>query len=191
MQNIIQNTIQSSINNITDSLKLIPQLEIAGKILINAINAGNKILICGNGGSAADSQHMAAEIIGRFEVERRALPAIALNTDTSILTAVGNDYGFNDIFSRQVQGLGNSGDVLIGISTSGNSKNVVQAIHSAHTKNMIVIGFCGKNGGQMQELLSQQPHINLCATGANTARIQEVHGIWIHALCELIDKYCK
>ncbi|MFM2345203.1 MAG: phosphoheptose isomerase [Pseudomonadota bacterium] len=191
MQNTIQNTIQNSINNITDSLKLVPQLEIAGKILVNAINNGNKILICGNGGSAADSQHMAAEIIGRFEVERRAFPAIALNTDTSILTAVGNDYGFNDIFSRQVQGLGNAGDVLIGISTSGNSKNVVQAIHVAKQKNMVIIGFCGKNGGQMQELLAEQPHINLCATGANTARIQEVHGIWIHALCELIDIHCK
>jgi D-sedoheptulose 7-phosphate isomerase len=148
MQNTIQNTIQNSINNITDSLKLVPQLEIAGKILVNAINNGNKILICGNGGSAADSQHMAAEIIGRFEVERRAFPAIALNTDTSILTAVGNDYGFNDIFSRQVQGLGNAGDVLIGISTSGNSKNVVQAIHVAKQKNMVIIGFCGKMVGK-------------------------------------------
>ena len=138
MQNTILNTIQNSIDNISASLKLIPQLEIAGKILVNALNRGNKILICGNGGSAADSQHMAAEIIGRFEVERRAFPAIALNTDTSILTAVGNDYGFNDIFSRQVQGLGNAGDVLIGISTSGNSKNVIAAIHAAKQKNILV-----------------------------------------------------
>ncbi len=191
MQSIIQKTIQNSIDNITSSLNLIPQLEIAGQILIHALNAGNKILICGNGGSAADSQHMAAEIIGRFEVERRALPAIALNTDTSILTAVGNDYGFNDIFSRQIQGLGNAGDILIGISTSGNSTNVIEAINMAKKKNMLIIGFCGKNGGKMQDLLNQKPHINLCASGENTARIQEVHGIWIHALCELIDTYCS
>jgi D-sedoheptulose 7-phosphate isomerase len=188
---LLQNTLQASIDNLIASLNLLPQLEIAANILVNTLNQGHKILICGNGGSAADAQHMAAEIIGRFEVERRALPAIALTTDTSVLTAVGNDYFFDCIFSRQVEGLGNAGDTLIAISTSGNSKNILKAIEVANNKNMQIIGFSGKDGGKMQALLqNNSQHINLCATGNGTARIQEVHGVWIHALCQMIDVDC-
>ncbi len=187
---LLQKTLHESIDNLSASLSILPQLDLAAHILVNALNNGHKILICGNGGSAADAQHMAAEIIGRFEVERRSFPAIALSTDTSVLTAVGNDYSFDDIFSRQIEGLGQAQDVLIAISTSGNSKNILKAIHIAQHKNMQVIGFSGKDGGKMNALL-QNPYINLCATGSGTARIQEVHGVWIHALCQMIDVYCS
>jgi len=190
-KNIIHQSIIESINNIQASLGVLDKIEQAAKILVSGLNQKNKILICGNGGSAADAQHMAAEIIGRFEVERKSLPAIALNTDTSILTAVGNDYGFEHIFSRQVQGLGNEKDILIAISTSGNSKNIIKAIEAALQKNMQIIAFTGKNGGKIEEILQNSNHINLIATGSSTARIQEVHGIWIHVLCQIIDKYYK
>jgi D-sedoheptulose 7-phosphate isomerase len=184
----IKASIQQSIENINISLNMLDKLEIAANMLISALKNKKKILICGNGGSAADAQHMVAEIVGRFEVEREALPAIALNTDTSILTAVANDYGYEYIFSRQIEALGHEDDILIAISTSGNSKNVIQAIHVAQQRNMKIIGFCGKAGGEMSNLLNNNDNINLCASGSNTARIQEVHAIWIHVLCEIIDK---
>ena len=147
---------------------------------------GGKILACGNGGSAGDAQHFAAELIGSFEAERQELAAIALTTDSSILTAVGNDYGFNYIFSRQVRGLGHAGDVLLAISTSGNSGNVIEAIKAAHEHDMRVIALTGKGGGLIGEML-QDDDIHLCVPAERTARIQETHLLVIHCLCDGID----
>lgn len=161
-------------------------LQDASALLVVALKNGNKVLACGNGGSAADSQHFAAELVGRFEKERVALPAIALTTDSSILTAVANDYAFEDVFARQVLALGNSGDVLLAISTSGNSKNVLKAIEAAHTKNINVIALTGKNGGKIAEVLTKKD-ILLNVSHSRTARIQEVHLTIIHALCDSVD----
>ncbi|MGB2905422.1 MAG: phosphoheptose isomerase [Candidatus Dechloromonas phosphoritropha] len=147
---------------------------------------GGKILACGNGGSAADAQHFAAELVGRFEVERQELAAIALTTDTSILTAVGNDYSFNQIFARQVRALGHAGDVLLAISTSGNSGNVIEAIRSAHEAAMPVVALTGRGGGQVGEML-RDDDIHLCVPADRTARIQETHLLVIHCLCDGID----
>lgn len=147
---------------------------------------GGKILACGNGGSAADAQHFAAELVGRFEAERQELAAIALSTDSSILTAVGNDYGFAHIFSKQVRALGHAGDVLLAISTSGNSGNVIEAIRAAHEHDMTVIALTGKGGGEIGELL-RDADINLCVPADRTARIQETHLLIIHCLCDGID----
>jgi D-sedoheptulose 7-phosphate isomerase len=147
---------------------------------------GGKILACGNGGSAADAQHFAAELVGRFEAERQELAAISLATDSSILTAVGNDYGFAHIFSRQVRALGHAGDVLLAISTSGNSGNVIEAIRAAHEHDMHVIALTGKGGGEIGELL-RDDDIHLCVPADRTARIQETHLLIIHCLCDGID----
>ena len=144
---------------------------------------GHKILICGNGGSAADAQHIAAEFIGRFHSERRALPAIALSTDTSILTSIANDYNYSQVFSRQVQGLGRAGDVFWGISTSGNSENVNKAIIEAKNKRMITIASTGKTGGEMVDTCD----VALVIPSDSTARIQEMHILCAHIICQLID----
>jgi D-sedoheptulose 7-phosphate isomerase len=154
--------------------------------LFGALANGSKILACGNGGSAADAQHFAAELIGRFERERPGLPAIALTTDSSILTAIGNDYAFEQIFSKQVRALGQAGDVLLAISTSGNSVNVLAAIQEAHEREMIVIALTGKGGGVIAEVLAETD-IHLCVPSERTARIQEVHLLTIHCLCDGID----
>ena len=147
---------------------------------------GGKLLACGNGGSAADSQHFAAELIGRFEAERQELAAIALTTDSSILTSVGNDYSFNQIFARQVRGLGHAGDVLLAISTSGNSGNVIEAIRAAHEADMRIVALTGRGGGQIGEMLGDDD-IHLCVPAERTARIQETHLVAIHCLCDGID----
>ena len=154
--------------------------------LFGALANGNKILVCGNGGSAADAQRFAAQLIGRFERERPGLPAIALTTDTSILTAIGNDYAFEQIFSNQVRALGQAGDVLLAISTSGNSVNVLAAIQEAHEREMIVIALSGKGGGAMSDVLAETD-IHICVSSERTARIQEVHLLTIHCLCDGID----
>ena len=146
---------------------------------------GGKILACGNGGSAGDAQHFSAELIGRFEAERQELAAIALTTDTSIITAVANDYSFSQIFARQVRGLGHAGDVLLAISTSGNSANVIEAIKSAHEHDMHVIALTGKGGGQIGEIL-RDDDIHLCVPADRTARLQETHLRVIHCLCDVI-----
>ena len=146
---------------------------------------GGKILVCGNGGSAADAQHMTGELLGRFLMERRSLPAIALTVDTSTLTAVGNDYGYNEVFARQVSGLGKPGDVLIAISTSGNSQNVLRAIEEARKTGMFIIGFTGKGGGKMANACD----CNLCVPSAKTPLIQEMHEVCMHLSCDLIDYY--
>ena len=158
----------------------------AAELLFNTLANDGKFLICGNGGSAADAQHFAAEMTGRFEQERMELAAIALTTDTSALTAIGNDYGFDHIFSKQVRALGRMGDVLVGISTSGNSKNIIEAIHAAHEREMNVIAFTGREGGQIAGLL-RDGDVLLNVPYPRTARIQEVHLLLIHALCDCID----
>jgi D-sedoheptulose 7-phosphate isomerase len=160
-----------------------PSIEQAGERLASAIGSGQKILICGNGGSAADAQHFAAEIIGRFEQERAAWPAIALTTDSSILTALGNDYGFDDVFARQVQGLGLPGDILIGISTSGNSKNVLQAVAQAKVQGMPAIGLLGNDGGALRS----QVDWPVVISHSTTARVQEAHIFILHFWALLIE----
>ncbi|MDR2625887.1 MAG: phosphoheptose isomerase [Zoogloeaceae bacterium] len=156
-------------------------------VMTRALCSGGRILACGNGGSAADAQHFAAELVGRFETERRELSAIALTTDTSILTAVGNDYGFQHVFSRQLRALGRAGDVLLAISTSGNSGNVIAAIHAAREREMRVIALTGAGGGQIRELL-QAEDILLAVPDKRTARIQETHLLLLHCLCDGIDR---
>jgi D-sedoheptulose 7-phosphate isomerase len=158
----------------------------AVEIMFTALSNGNKILACGNGGSAADCQHFAAELVGRFERERLPLPAMALTTDTSIMTAVGNDYSFSEIYSKQVQAFGQAGDVLLAISTSGNSGNVVQAVEAALEREMRVVALTGKNGGIIATMLSEED-ANICVPHERTARIQEVHLLTIHCICDGID----
>ncbi len=159
------------------------QLIKAATLMADCISSGNKIMLFGNGGSAADAQHIAAEFINRFEIERRPLPAIALTTDTSVITSIGNDYHFDDIFSKQVRALGNKGDVCIGISTSGNSKNVIKAIDISKEAGIHTIGLSGP-GGQLKEIAD----ITLCVDSGNTARIQESHSMAGHILCLLTDR---
>jgi D-sedoheptulose 7-phosphate isomerase len=158
----------------------------AADVMFEALSNGNKILACGNGGSAADCQHFAAELVGRFERERPELPAIALTTDSSILTAVGNDYNFDAIFSKQVRALGQEGDVLLAITTSGNSGNVLAAIEAAHERGMHVIALTGKGGGKINAALGELD-VHICVPADRTARIQEVHLLTIHCLCDLVD----
>lgn len=155
-------------------------------MLFNALVNNCKILACGNGGSAADAQHFIAELVGRFERERLPLAGVALNTDTSIMTAVGNDYGYEHVFERQVQALGQPGDVLVAITTSGNSANVLLAVEAAHEREMRVIALTGKDGGSMPDLLSADD-VHLCVPHDRTMRIQEVHILLLHALCDGID----
>jgi len=161
-------------------------LAVGVDILFSALANNSKILACGNGGSAADAQHFIAELVGRFERERLPLAGVALNTDTSIMTAVGNDYGFEHLFERQVQALGQTGDVLVAISTSGNSANVALSIEAAHERDMRVIALTGRGGGVIGELLTAQD-VHLCVPHDRTMRIQEVHILLLHALCDGID----
>ena len=168
------------------AVALTPRIAAASHLMVNSLKNGGKILACGNGGSAGDSQHFAAELIGRFERERAELAAIALTTDSSILTAVANDYSFDEIFSKQVRGLGRSGDILFAISTSGNSKNVVAAIEAAHLKGMHVVGMTGRNGGKIAGLLNGSD-VLLNVDSQVTTRIQEVHLLTLHCLCDAID----
>lgn len=165
---------------------LSPAIATAAEKIVQSLIADGKILACGNGGSAADAQHFAAEMVGRFERERPGLPAIALTTDTSALTAIANDYDFDLVFSKQVHALGRAGDILVAISTSGNSANVISAIHAAHDRHMTVIAFTGRDGGQIADLLTGDD-VHLCVPHPRTARIQEVHITAIHAMCDAVD----
>ena len=158
-------------------------VEVAAKLCIDCLKNGNKILLFGNGGSAADAQHIAAELIGRYKTERKGLAAIALTTDTSALTAIGNDFGHDHVFERQVEALANSGDVAIGISTGGASANVVSALKLAKDLDCKTIGFSGRGGGEMNELCD----INIVVPAQDTARIQEMHIVIGHTICHLID----
>jgi D-sedoheptulose 7-phosphate isomerase len=183
----VKNNFQESILTTRNCMEdLAPIIAQAAAQMIQALLTDRKILICGNGGSAADAQHFSAELLNRFERERPGLPAISLTTDTSTITAIGNDYHFDDIFSKQVRALGQAGDVLLGISTSGNSRNVIRAIEAAHERGIVCVALNGREGGEIAGLLSGQD-VNICVPGSSTARIQEVHGIVIHCLCDLID----
>src|SRR6185503_4283275 len=158
----------------------------AGEALAGALRSGRKALACGNGGSAADSQHFAAELVGRFERERPGLPAIALTTDTSALTAIANDYDYDRVFSKQVEALGTEGDILLAISTSGNSKNVVEAMKAAQARSIAVIALTGRDGGAMGRMCGPRDfHINVAHQ--RTMRVQEVHLLVVHCLCEVVD----
>lgn len=165
---------------------LAPEIARASSIITAALLADGKILACCNGGSAGDAQHFAAEMVGRFERERPELPALSLATDTSILTAVANDYAFEQVFARQVRALGARGDVLLAISTSGNSSNVIAAIAAAHDREMRVVALTGRGGGRVSGLLTDAD-VHLCVPHDRTARIQEVHLLVIHCLCDAID----
>ncbi|MFA7438183.1 phosphoheptose isomerase [Castellaniella sp.] len=165
---------------------LAPALASGVDLLFSALTSNARILACGNGGSATDAQHFVAELVGRFERERLPLAGLALNTDTAILTAVGNDYGYETVFERQVNALGQPGDVLVAISTSGNSPNVLRAIEAAHDREMSVIALTGKGGGMISGLL-QETDVHLCVAHDRTMRIQEVHIVLLHALCDGID----
>ena len=161
-------------------------LTAAVQALMACVTSGGKVLACGNGGSAADCQHFAAEFVGRFERERPELAAIALSTDSSILTAIANDYHFDQIYAKQVRALGQPGDVLLAISTSGNSANVIAAIEAAHQREMTVVALTGKGGGRMGAML-RETDVHLCVPHDRTARIQEVHLLTIHCLCDGVD----
>ena len=159
----------------------------AVELITTAFSAGNKILSCGNGGSAADAQHFSAELVCRFERERPGLPAVALTTDTSALTAISNDYNYDEVFAKQVNALGQAGDVLLAISTSGNSANVVRAIEAAHAKGLKVVALGGRDGGHIARLL-QNNDVEIRVPSNSTARVQEVHLLTIHCLCHQIDE---
>ncbi len=159
----------------------------SGKLMADSLLDGHKILSCGNGGSACDAQHFAAELLNRFERERPSLPAIALTTDTATLTAIGNDYDFTDIFSKQIQALGQVNDILLAISTSGNSKNVLKAIKAAHSRQMRVIALTGRDGGKISSLLGEQD-IEIRVPANRTIRIQETHLLVVHCLCDIIEQ---
>ena len=158
----------------------------AVQAVLACVTNGGKVLACGNGGSAADAQHFAAELVGRFERERPELGAIALTTDSSILTAIANDYDYAAVFSRQVRALGQSGDVLLAISTSGNSANVLAAIEAAHARDMVVIALTGRGGGKMNQAL-HETDVHICVPHERTARVQEVHILALHCICDAVD----
>ena len=173
-------TKQNAVSQIADAIVA------GGRLMAESLLNDGKILSCGNGGSAADSQHFSSELLNRFEMERPGLPAMALTTDSSTLTSISNDYAYEEIFSKQVRALGRPGDVLLGISTSGNSENVMRAIQAAHERGMHVVALTGRDGGKMAPLFSGED-VEIRVPASRTARIQEVHLLAIHCLCDLID----
>lgn len=188
MSDLIFNHFKESADLIIKSADLLaaPIAE-ASELMIQAIARGNKILVCGNGGSTADAQHFAAELMGRFEKERNPLAAVSLTTDTSLLTAVANDYGYERAFARQVQGLGRSGDILFALSTSGNSTSILLAVEAAKALDMRVIALTGRGGGELSKMMGTAG-CHICIPHDRTARVQEVHGLIIHCLCAAIDQ---
>ena len=185
-QRIQQHFIDSADLKYQAAARLSKPLADAVQAILACVTGGGKVLACGNGGSAADAQHFAAEFVGRYERERPGLASIALTTDSSILTAVGNDYDFNSVFSRQVRALGQPGDVLLAITTSGNSANVLAAISAAHEREMVVIGLSGRGGGKMTAAL-RDTDVHICVPHERTARIQEVHILALHCVCDGVD----
>lgn len=159
----------------------------AGERMVNALQNKRKILTCGNGGSAGDAQHFSSELINRFEKKRPPLAAIALTTDTSTITSIANDYGYRKVFSKQIYAFGQSGDILLAITTSGNSLSILEAVHAAHKKQILVIALTGNNGGKLNSLLNTKD-IFICVPSKKTSRIQETHLLIIHCLCDFIDK---
>ena len=184
----VRNNFHESIKLKTESVELLaPLISGAASLMAASLLQEHKILSCGNGGSAADAQHFSAEMLNRFEMERPGLPAIALTTDTSTLTSIANDYQFADIFSKQIRALGQPGDILLAISTSGSSHNIIHAIDAAHDRSMIIIALTGREGGEVANLMRDHD-IEIRVPGWSTARIQEVHLMIIHSLCDLIDR---
>jgi D-sedoheptulose 7-phosphate isomerase len=187
MQSYIKEQIKKSYETkqkIYDNNELINTIELVVKKCIELYRGSNKTILAGNGGSAADAQHIAAELVGRYGFNRASIPSLALTTDTSNLTAIGNDYGFDKIFSRQLEGMGQAGDLFIGISTSGNSKNIINAFHTAKEKNIITVALTGRDGGEMAKLAD----FALVVPSDDTPRIQESHILIGHILCDLIEK---
>ncbi len=185
MQAMIQRELHAHQETLTHTIETMrPAIEEALTTLISTLQRGNKILLCGNGGSAADAQHIAAELTGRYRIERQALPAIALSTDTSALTAIANDYGYDAVFERQVEALARKGDLLIGISTSGNSTNILRAIHKANAMGCQTLGLSGAKGGEMRSVCD----LNLIIPSDATPRIQEMHIMLGHILCQGVDE---
>ena len=184
MKDIINQEVNEHISVANSLFMQSEEIVNCAKICINSLESGNKILLFGNGGSASDAQHIAAELVGRYKSERNGLPAIALTTDTSIITSIGNDFGYDKIFSRQVEAIANEGDVLIGISTSGQSDNVISALKLAKKINCTSVGMSGRGGGEMNEICD----VNLVVKSEDTARIQEMHILIGHIICNLIDQ---
>lgn len=188
-QERIQALFNQSIQTKIESLALLSQpISEAADLIVNRLLEGNKILSCGNGGSAGDAQHFSSEMINRYERERPGLPAIALTTDSSTLTSIANDYDYSLVFSRQVEALGQPQDLLLAISTSGNSANVNYAVQAAHEREMRVVAMTGRDGGELGKLLSSGD-VELCVPSDVTARIQETHLLVIHCLCDLVDQH--
>ena len=187
MKDIILNEFNEHIKAVNLLHNLTDAVASSAQICIDCLLNGGKILILGNGGSAADAQHIAAELVGRYKVERKGLSAIALTTDTSSLTSIGNDFGYKHLFDRQVEALANKGDVVIGISTSGKSENVISALKLASKLNCSTIGFSGQDSGEMDKICN----VNLAAPSKDTPRIQEIHIIIGHTICHLIDQEFK
>lgn len=176
-----------SIRTKSDAAETLPEIILAAsKLLVNCFMDGHKVLVCGNGGSSADSQHFASEMINRFEIERPSLPAIALTTDTSTITSIANDYSYSEIFAKQIKALGQAGDILLIISTSGNSENILKACEAAQSRDLKIIALTGKEGGALASMLSSTD-IEIRVQSSSTARIQETHLLIIHCLCDLID----
>lgn len=185
-QRIQQHFIDSADLKYQSAQSLSKPIAAAVQAMLACVTSGGKVLACGNGGSAADAQHFAAEFIGRFERERPELGAIALTTDSSILTAIANDYAFDRIFAKQVRGLGQAGDVLLAMSTSGNSANILAAIEAAHEREMTVVALTGRGGGKITNLL-RETDVHVCVPHDRTARIQEVHLLVLHCICDGVD----
>jgi len=183
----VEHNFRESIRTKTDSIPaLAPIIADAANLMADALLAEHKLMSCGNGGSAADAQHFSAEMLNRFEMERPGLPAMALTTDTSTLTSIANDYQYAEVYSKQVRALGQPGDVLMAISTSGNSHNIIHAIDAAHERDIKVIALTGRDGGQIAEIMNKDD-FEIRVPSQSTARIQEVHIVVIHCLCDLID----
>jgi len=183
MKDLIQNEFNEHVETVEQMTSLFDDIAKAANLCIECLETGNKILIFGNGGSAADAQHIAAELVGRFKIERKGLSAIALTTDTSALTSIGNDYGYDYVFSRQVEALANPNDILLGISTGGSSKNVIEALRLGKEMKCKSLGFSGRDGGEMNEICD----INIVVPAIDTPRIQEMHIFIGHTLCHLIE----
>ena len=186
MQNRINELIDAKIQllNTLKGSEYMETVENAADCMVNCIRNGNKIILAGNGGSAADAQHFAGEIVGRFMMERKSIPALSLCVDPSVMTCIGNDYGYDMVFARQMEGLGQAGDVLVAISTSGNSENIIKAIETAKKKQIKVVGFLGKGGGKIADMCDYA----LIVPSDDTPRIQEIHTFTVHLMCEYIEK---
>ncbi|GLP97514.1 phosphoheptose isomerase [Paraferrimonas sedimenticola] len=184
----IKESFKESIQTKIDASEALPEaLEKASMMMVSCLLNGNKILTCGNGGSAGDAQHFSSELLNRFETERPSLPAIALTTDSSTLTSIANDYSYDEVFSKQVRALGQPGDILLAISTSGNSNNVIKAMEAALGRDMTIVALTGKDGGAMAGFLSESD-VEVRVPSTRTARIQEVHLLAIHCMCDSIDR---